>query len=59
MALIDAVYSRVTPGVNAPNDAGVPSVSDRVAGTVPATPPSTSFQQRGAVGSLAGPGTQA
>ena len=28
------------PGVNAPNDAGVPSVSASVAGTVPPTVPS-------------------
>ena len=35
------MYSRATPGVNAPNVAGVPSVSDSVAGTVPPTVPST------------------
>jgi hypothetical protein len=33
------VYWRATPGVNAPNDAGAPSVSESVAGTVPPTPP--------------------
>src|SRR4051794_31593061 len=38
-AVVDAVYSRVTPGVNAPNEAAGPSVSASVAGTVPATPP--------------------
>ena len=35
----DVVASR-RPGVNAPNDAGVPSASDSVAGTVPPTVPS-------------------
>ena len=59
LAVVVAVYSRATPGVNAPKLAGAPDVSDSVAGTVPPTPPSTSFQQRGANGSLAGPGTQA
>ena len=34
-----AVYSFATPGVNAPNDAGAPSVNDNVAGTVPPTVP--------------------
>ena len=33
------MYSRATPGVNAPNVAGVPSVSDSVAGTEPPTVP--------------------
>ena len=42
MAVVDAVYSRSTPGVNAPNVAGAPSVSDSVAGTVPPTVPSVS-----------------
>ena len=46
MAVIDAVYVRVMPGVNAPNEAGVPSVSASVAGTVPPT---------GAVGSVNAP----
>ena len=34
-AEVDAVYSRATPGVNAPNDAGAPRESESVAGTVP------------------------
>ena len=38
VAVVDAVYSFATPGVNGPNDAGPPSVSDSVAGTVPPTP---------------------
>ena len=41
VAVVDAVYSRATPGVNAPNVAGAPSVSASVAGTVPPTPPET------------------
>ena len=32
LAVVEAVYSRATPGVNAPNVAGVPSVSASVAG---------------------------
>ena len=40
-AVVDAEYSRATPGVNAPNCAGGPSVSESVAGTVPPTPPGT------------------
>ena len=40
LAVVDAEYSRATPGVNAPNVAGAPSVSDSVAGTVPPTVPS-------------------
>src|SRR3954447_1673208 len=40
--VIDASYSFAAPGVNAPRDAGAPSVSDSVAGTVPPTPPGTS-----------------
>ena len=39
LAVVDALYSRATPGVNAPNEAGAPSVSASVAGTVPPTPP--------------------
>src|SRR3954447_11650601 len=39
LAVVAAVYSRSTPGVNAPNDAGAPRVSESVAGTVPPTPP--------------------
>ena len=34
LAVVEAVYSRATPGVNAPNVAGAPIVSDSVAGTV-------------------------
>ena len=41
-AVDDAVYSFATPGVNAPNVAGAPSVSDSVAGTVPPTGASSS-----------------
>ena len=41
-AVVDAVYSRATPGVNAPKDAAGPSVSDSVGGTVPPTPPGAS-----------------
>ena len=37
VAVVDAVYSFATPGVNAPNAAGAPSVSDSVAGTEPPT----------------------
>src|SRR5688572_3753161 len=37
VAVAEAVYSRSTPGVNAPNEAGAPSVSESVAGTVPPT----------------------
>ncbi len=37
VAVVAAVYSYATPGVKAPNVAGAPSVSDRVAGTVPPT----------------------
>ena len=40
-AVVLAVYSFATPGVNAPNEAGAPSVSDSVAGTEPPTVPST------------------
>src|SRR6185312_9186945 len=36
-AVVLAVYSLSTPGVNAPNDAAGPSESDSVAGTVPPT----------------------
>ena len=43
MAVVDAVYSvRPCPGVNVPNVAGAPSVSESVAGTVPPTPPYSS-----------------
>ena len=37
-AVVVAVYSFATPGVNAPNVAGAPSVSASVAGTVPPAP---------------------
>src|SRR6478735_1645368 len=40
VAVVDAVYSRSTPGVNTPNEAGAPSVSAKVAGTEPPTVPS-------------------
>ena len=46
LAVVDAVYSFATPGVNAPNVAGVPSVSASVAGTVPPALPSASVDQR-------------
>src|SRR5689334_19402175 len=36
-AVVLAVYSLSTPGVNAPNDAAGPSASESVAGTVPPT----------------------
>ena len=39
LAVVLASYSFAMPGVNAPNVAGVPSVSASVAGTVPPTPP--------------------
>ena len=40
LAVVPAVYVLPMPGVNAPNAAGVPSVSASVAGTVPlAVPP--------------------
>src|SRR3954452_21606742 len=39
LAGVDAVYSCATPGVNAPNEAAGPSVSDSVAGTLPPTVP--------------------
>src|SRR3954466_10527341 len=39
LAVVLAVYSFATPGVNAPNEAGPPSVSESVAGTVPPTSP--------------------
>src|SRR3954468_11673023 len=39
LAVVDAAYSLATPGVNAPNEAGAPSVSESVAGTVPPTSP--------------------
>src|SRR5690349_16694077 len=41
VAVVDAVYSFSTPGVNGPNAAGAPSASESVAGTVPPTVPST------------------
>ena len=34
LAVVEAVYSFATPGVNAPNVAGAPIVSDSVAATV-------------------------
>ena len=35
LAHVDALYSRATPGVNAPNEAAGPMASDSVAATVP------------------------
>src|SRR5215207_936445 len=43
VAVLEAVYSCATPGVNEPNEAGAPSVSDNVAGTAPPAEPSTTF----------------
>ena len=40
VAVVEAEYSRVTPGVKAPNEAGAPSVRASVAGTDPLTVPS-------------------
>ena len=40
-AVVEAKYVFARPGVNAPNDAAGPSVSDSVAGTVPPTVPGT------------------
>src|SRR4051794_17878422 len=37
LAVVLAAYVFATPGVKAPNAAGVPSVSDSVAGTLPPT----------------------
>src|SRR4051794_30593309 len=39
LAVVAAVYVFATPAVNGPNEAGVPSVSDNVAGTVPVAVP--------------------
>src|SRR3954447_9253915 len=39
LAPVVATYSLSSPGVNGPNDAGAPSVSDNVAGTEPPTVP--------------------
>src|SRR6478752_6294250 len=39
LAVVDASYVRSTPGTNAPNVAGVPSVSASVAGTEPPASP--------------------
>src|SRR5690349_9342931 len=39
VAVVEAVYTWSTPGVNGPKLAGPPSVSDSVAGTVPPTSP--------------------
>src|SRR5689334_15590160 len=41
LAVVDASYVRATPGTNGANDAGAPSVSASVAGTVPPTSPWT------------------
>ena len=45
-AVVEAVYSRSTPAVNAPNVAGGPSVSESVAGTVPGPFPSGPIRNR-------------
>src|SRR5262245_30259747 len=39
LAVVEAVYVLATPGVKAPKEAGAPSDSDSVAGTVPVAPP--------------------
>jgi hypothetical protein len=44
VAIVDAVYSRATPGTKAPKLAGAPSVTDSVAGTVPPTPASAALE---------------
>src|SRR5919112_4057723 len=54
LAVVDAVYSRASPGVNGPNETGPPSVSERVAGT----PPPTGSVTTGPSGKLASPGPQ-
>ena len=46
VAVVDAVYSRATPGVKAPKDAGAPSVSASVAGTEPPTVASPDVARR-------------
>ncbi len=58
-AVVVAEYVLSSPGVNAPKDAGAPSVSASVAGTVPPTPPAVSVQHDGSNGLLAGPSLQA
>jgi hypothetical protein len=57
VAVVAAVYSFATPGVNAPNVAGAPSVSDSVAGTVPPTGAGTLVD--GVSGCESSPGAQA
>src|SRR3954454_17065159 len=42
VALVDAVYSLATPGVNGPKPAGAPIVRASVAGTLPPTVPGVS-----------------
>jgi hypothetical protein len=44
VAVVDAVYSFSTPGVNGSNVAGAPSVKASVAGTVPPTLPGVDVQ---------------
>src|SRR5689334_18087346 len=46
-AAVVAVYSRSAPGVNAPNYAGAPSVSESVAGTSPPTSPGAETEMTG------------
>jgi hypothetical protein len=48
-AVVDAVYVWSTPGVNAPNVAGAPSVSASVAGVVPETVPGVLVAPAGTV----------
>ena len=59
VAVEAAVYSRATPGVNAPKVAGAPSVSESVAGTVPPTSPAVAVSfGPSAVGDARSPGWQ-
>src|SRR3712207_1305774 len=53
LAVVLAAYSRSTPGVKAPKLAAAPSVSDRVGGTEPPTPPSTEVEAAVALGPAA------
>ena len=53
LAVVDAVYSRVTPGWKAPKDAFAPSKSESVAGTVPPTGVETTSALAGVLGAHA------
>src|SRR4051794_26333652 len=44
-AVVEATYSRSTPGTKAPNDGAAPSDSDKVAGTEPPTLPGASTRE--------------